>query len=290
MATTAVKEKSIPPVLASEPMHPRPFKVLKNQPETHDTFTLELEPAEGPREFRFAPGQFNMLYVYGFGEVPISISGNPAEPGILVHTVRGVGSVTRALERLKRGELVGVRGPFGTSWPVAEAEGNDLVIVAGGIGLAPLRPAMVQALAEREKYGKIVLLYGARTPDDLLFVRELEQWRSRLDLEILVTVDRALGAWRGNVGVVTTLFPRASYDPFHALALVCGPEVMMRFVILELQKRGTPPERIYLSMERNMKCGIGLCGHCQIGPTFVCKEGPVYRFNRVKDLFGKREL
>ena len=290
MATTAVKEKSIPPVLASEPMHPRPFKVLKNQPETHDTFTLELEPAEGPREFRFAPGQFNMLYVYGFGEVPISISGDPAEPGILVHTVRGVGSVTRALERLKRGELVGVRGPFGTSWPVAEAQNQDLVIVAGGIGLAPLRPAMVQALAKRERFGKIVLLYGARTPDDLLYVRELEQWRSRLDLEILVTVDRALEAWRGNVGVVTTLFPRVSFDPFHALALVCGPEVMMRFVILELAKRGTPADKTYLSMERNMKCGIGLCGHCQIGPTFVCKEGPVYRFDRVKDLFGKREL
>jgi NAD(P)H-flavin reductase len=149
---------------------------------------------------------------------------------------------------------------------------------------------MIQALAERDKYGRIVLLYGARTPDDLLYVRELEQWRSRLDLEILVTVDRALGAWRGNVGVVTTLFPRASYDPFHALALVCGPEVMMRFAIMELQKRGTPPEEIFLSMERNMKCGIGLCGHCQIGPTFVCKEGPVYRYDRVKDLFGKREL
>lgn len=290
MATTAVKEKPGSLVRAREPMHPRPFKVKKNQPETHDTFTLELEPGEGPGEFRFAPGQFNMLYVYGFGEVPISISGDPAEPGVLVHTVRAVGTVTRALERLKRGELVGVRGPFGTSWPEAEAEGNDLVIVAGGIGLAPLRPAMIQALAKRDKYGKIVLLYGARTPDDLLYVRELEAWRSRLDLEILVTVDRALGTWHGNVGVVTTLFPRASFDPFHALALVCGPEVMMRFVILELQKRGTPPEKTHLSMERNMKCGIGLCGHCQIGPTFVCKEGPVYRFDRVKDLFGKREL
>lgn len=290
MATTAVKEKPAALVRATEPMHPRVFKVLKTQPETHDTFTLELEPAEGAREFAFAPGQFNMLYVYGFGEVPISISGGPAEPGVLVHTVRAVGTVTRALERLKRGELVGVRGPFGTSWPVEEAQNQDLVIVAGGIGLAPLRPAMIQALAEREKYGKIVLLYGARTPDDLLYVRELEAWRSRLDLEILVTVDRGLGTWRGNVGVVTTLFPRASYDPFHALALVCGPEVMMRFAILDLQKRGTPPERIHLSMERNMKCGIGLCGHCQIGPTFVCKEGPVYRFDRVKDLFGKREL
>jgi len=290
MATTAVKEKPVSPVRAGEPMHPRPFKVLKNQPETHDTFTLELEPADGPREFRFAPGQFNMLYVYGFGEVPISISGDPAEPGVLVHTVRTVGTVTRALERLKRGGLVGVRGPFGTSWPVAEAQNQDLVIVAGGIGLAPLRPVMVQALVGRERFGKIVLLYGARTPDDLLYVRELEQWRSRLDLEILVTVDRALGAWQGNVGVVTTLFPRASFDPFHALALVCGPEVMMRFATLELAKRGTPAEKTYLSMERNMKCGIGLCGHCQIGPTFVCKEGPVYRFDRVKALFGKREL
>jgi NAD(P)H-flavin reductase len=231
-----------------------------------------------------------MLYVYGVGEVPISISGDPTRPGTLVHTTREVGAVTRAMRRLKAGQTLGVRGPYGRGWPVAEAAGGDLVLITGGIGLAPLRPVIYHALAHREQYGKVVLLYGARTPDDILYRRELEKWRSRFDLEIHLTVDRATGSWRGNVGVVTQLIQRSPFDPSHCLAMICGPEIMMRFTALELEKRGVDPAQIYISMERNMKCGIGLCGHCQLGGSFVCKDGPVYRYDRIGPLLMEREV
>ena len=274
----------------ADPMLPSPYRVQRVRQDTYDTFTLELQSANGVDGLRFNAGQFNMLYVFGVGEVPISISGDPAMPATLVHTTRAVGTVTKAMRQLKRGDMLGVRGPFGTHWPVEEAIGNDAVIVAGGIGLAPLRPALYALLANREKFGKVVLLYGTRTPSDILFRRELESWRSRLDLEVYVTVDRATGNWRGNVGVVTTLIPKAPFDPRNAVALVCGPEIMMRFTILELQKRGVAAKNIFLSMERNMKCAVGFCGHCQFGPTFICKDGPVFRYDRIKDLFTKREI
>jgi NAD(P)H-flavin reductase len=173
---------------------------------------------------------------------------------------------------------------------VAEAEGNDVVIVAGGIGLAPLRPALYSLLARREKYGRVVLLYGARTPTDILYRRELEQWRARFDLEVYATVDRAMSGWRGNVGVVTALVPRAPFDALNTVAMVCGPEVMMRFTVLELQKRGVAADSIFLSLERNMKCAVGFCGHCQLGPVFVCKDGPVFRYDRVKDWLARWEV
>ena len=271
-------------------MQPVPFRVERVRTETYDTFTQELVRLDGNAGFPFSAGQFNMLYVFGVGEVPISISGDPGAPRVLVHTIREVGAVTRALRRLKRGEILGVRGPFGCDWPMEEARGNDLVIVAGGIGLAPLRPAIYQALSEREKYGKVFLLYGARTPDDLLYKRELEKWRARSDIEVHVTVDRAGEGWQGNVGVVTTLLSKAHFDPISTAAMVCGPEVMIRFTILELRNRGLDPEGIYISMERNMKCGIGLCGHCQFGPHFICKDGPVFRLDRIQELFAKREI
>jgi NAD(P)H-flavin reductase len=275
---------------AADPMLPASYRVQRLRQETNDTFTLDLQPLQHVEGSAFAPGQFNMLYVFGVGEVPISISGNPTKPMPLVHTTRAVGNVTKAMRQLKVGEVIGVRGPFGTHWPVEEAVGNDVVVVAGGIGLAPLRPALYKILSQREKYGKVVLLYGARTPADILYRRELENWRSRFDLEVYVTVDRATSAWRGNVGVVTTLIPKAPFDPRQAVAMVCGPEVMMRFTVLDLQKRGVAADHIFLSMERNMKCGIGLCGHCQFGPAFICKDGPVFRYDRIKDLFTKREI
>ena len=182
-----------------DPMMPSPYVITRVSQETYDTFTLELKPEDGVRRPEFCPGQFNMLYMFGTGEVPISISGNPASPDILLHTTRAVGTVTNPMRKLKSGETLGVRGPYGSQWPVAEAEGDDVVIVAGGIGLAPLRPAIYHLLANRQKYGKVVLLYGTRTPSDILYRRELEKWRSQLDLEVFVTVDRALGDWRGNV-------------------------------------------------------------------------------------------
>ncbi len=271
-------------------MFPDLFKVRQVRRETDDTFTLELGPVNGRGPFTFAAGQFNMLYVRGIGEVPISISGDPGQPGSLVHTTRAVGAVTNAMRALKKGDMIGVRGPFGIGWPVQEAEGRDVVVVAGGIGLAPLRPAICQLLARRDRVGKLVLLYGTRTPADILFRKELEAWRARLDFEVYVTVDRATAGWHGNVGVVTKLIPKAPFDPGRTLAMVCGPEIMMRFTALELEKRGVARQRIYLSMERNMKCGIGLCGHCQFGPGFICKDGPVYRYDAVKGLVSLREV
>jgi NAD(P)H-flavin reductase len=273
-----------------DPMVPRPYGVQRVRRDTQDTFTLELTPTDEGDDLVFAPGQFTMLYVFGVGEVPISISGDPSRPQGLVHTVRAVGTVTRALQQLKRGDIVGVRGPFGSPWPTTEAAGSDVVIVAGGIGLAPLRPVLLQILTRRNTYGRIILLYGARTPQDLLYPGELERWRGRFDLEVTVTVDRATAAWHGHVGVVTTFIAKASFDPSSTVVMICGPEVMMRFTVLELQKRGVSTENIFVSMERNMKCAIGFCGHCQLGPTFICKDGPVFRYSLLQPWFGKREV
>jgi NAD(P)H-flavin reductase len=272
-----------------DPMTPNLYRVRQVRRETLDTFTLEFEPLEGPHPV-FAPGQFNMLYVFGAGEVPISISGDPTQTHPLVHTVRAVGAVTDALCRLKRGGVVGVRGPFGSHWPIKEAEGSDVLIVGGGLGLAPLRPALYHLLANRGRYGNVVLLYGTRTPQDLLFRRELQRWRGRFDLQVEVTVDNAIGEWPGHVGVVTTMIPRAEFDPDETVALVCGPEIMMRFTVAELKGRGLSPQKIHVSMERNMKCGIGLCGHCQFGPTFVCKDGPVFPWADIEHLLKVREV
>jgi NAD(P)H-flavin reductase len=275
---------------AVHPMLPSPYRVKRVTKETADTFTMELVPQNGRDLIRYAPGQFNMLYVYGVGEVPISISGDPSKSGVMVHTTRAVGTVTRAMSAMKRNAILGLRGPYGTPWPVDEAQGHDIVIIAGGIGLAPLRPAMHHLLANRSKYRKVVLLYGARTPDDLLYRAELERWRAHFDLEVAVTVDRATPGWRGTVGVVTRLIGRAPFDPHDTMAMICGPEAMIRFTTMELRQRGIGVDRIYVSMERNMKCGIGLCGHCQFGPKFVCNDGPVFRYSDVKDLLAKWEI
>lgn len=256
--------------------------------ETYDTFTVELEPAHG--QFRFAAGQFNMVYVFGVGEIPLSISGDPTHTSTVTHTTRVVGTVTKAMKNLKRDDPVGIRGPFGSSWPVEQAIGSDIVIVAGGIGLAPLRPALYQVLSQRDKYGKVVLLYGCRSPKDLLYRREIERWRGRFDLEVYVTVDYADSDWRGNVGTVTTLIPKAPFDPMHSVAWICGPEVMMRFTIQELRKRGVNPNNIVLSMERNMKCALGFCGHCQFGPYFICRDGPVFNYSQIQGWLTKWEI
>lgn len=273
-----------------DPMLPLRYRVQQRQKENDDTFTLALEPLNGAAITSFAPGQFNMLYVFGVGEIPISISGDPADPSQMIHTTRAVGNVTRAMSRLRPGDTMGIRGPFGSHWPVECAMGRDVVIVCGGIGLAPLRPALYTLLAHRDQYDKIVLLYGARTQEDMLYRHELEQWRARFDLEVHVTVDRATGRWHGNVGVVTGLISRAPFDPLHATAFVCGPEVMMRFTVQALERRGVHAEQIYLSLERNMQCATGYCGHCQFGPKFICKDGPVFRYDTIAPFFGKAEV
>lgn len=274
----------------THPMVPRPWQIALRRRETHDTFTLELELANGSSEFHFAAGQFNMLYVWGVGEVAISISGDPVGSRGLVHTVRSVGTVTRAMHALKPGDELGVRGPFGSSWPVSHAEAGDVLFVAGGLGLAPLRPAIYQVLAERKRYRRIAILYGTRAPADILYKRELEKWYSRFDLQARITVDRADGGWLGSVGVVTQLISRVQFDPQSTTAMICGPEVMMRFTAMELEKRGVPASQMYLSMERNMKCALGLCGHCQYGSSFICKDGPVFSYDRLKPLLAVREV
>jgi len=238
----------------------------------------------------YTAGQFNMLYAFGVGEVPISISGDPTRPGPLRQTVRAVGAVTRALCALKPGGVVGVRGPYGTGWPVEQAAGCDVVVVAGGLGLAPVRPILYSVLARRREYGKVVVLYGTRSPGEILFFRELQKWRGRFDLDVEVTVDHAAGESFENVGVVTTLIPRARFDPEETVAFVCGPEVMMRFTVQKLLERGLDAQRVFLSLERNMKCAIGLCGHCQLGPAFVCQDGPVFSYADVAPLFRIREV
>jgi NAD(P)H-flavin reductase len=283
-------ERLLEPVIAVDPMRPERFAVRRVTRETEDTFTVELVPVGSDAPAGFAPGQFNMLYVFGVGEVPISISGDPARRGMFVHTIRAVGAVTQALQRLEPEDWLGVRGPFGTAWPVEEARGHDVVIVSGGIGLAPLRPAVYHILAQRGLYGRVVLLYGARTPRDVLYARELRQWRSRFDLEVEVTVDRATAGWRGSVGVVTRRIERVPFDAARAMAFLCGPEAMIRFSAQSLERRGVAATNVFASMERNMKCGVGLCGHCQLGPFFLCKDGPVVRYDRLQPLLGVREV
>jgi NAD(P)H-flavin reductase len=271
-------------------MVPVPFRVAGRTRETESTWTLELTPERGSELPGFAPGQFAMLYVFGKGEVPISVSGDLTRPGPLVLTIRRFGPVTAALCAAQEGDSVGVRGPFGSSWPLAQAGGRDVLVVAGGIGLAPLRSAVYHLLANRERFGNVVLLYGGRSPAELLYREELERWRGRFDAQVEVTVDRAPGGWRGRVGVVPDLISRADIDPRNAVALVCGPEVMMRFTGSALLGRGLAADRIFLTLERNMRCAIGLCGHCQLQHLFICKDGPVLPLDTAEPLIRAREL
>jgi NAD(P)H-flavin reductase len=230
-----------------------------------------------------------MLAVFGVGEIPVSISGSPTDQRRLIHTIRSVGPVSATLTRLKAGDWLGLRGPFGVGWPVTDAMGRDVVIVAGGLGLAPLRPAIHALIAERARYGKIAVLCGARNPAQILFTDEFDDWR-RHGIEVDVTVDIADADWHGHVGVVPKLIARASFDPANCIAMVCGPEIMMRYSIMALRDAGVALDAVYLSMERNMKCAIGHCGHCQLGPVFVCKDGPVFRHDRIAHLLTVGEL
>ncbi len=274
----------------SDPMLPQPCSVRQVVKETPDTFTLTLEAPSGAGRNRFQPGQFSMLWVFGVGELPISISGDPAERDRLVYTVRSVGQATQTLVSREVGEAVGVRGPFGTGWPVEKAQGRDVLVIAGGIGLAPLRPVIYEVLHNREKYGRLVILYGARSPRDLLYRKELAAWARQRETQVLVTVDYGGLSWRGNVGVVTTLFKYVRLQPAHSLAFACGPEIMMRFVARDLETHGLARENICLSMERNMKCAVGFCGHCRYGRHFICKDGPIFSYDRMRPLLERYEL
>jgi len=272
---------------AAGPMLPQPFRVRRRRRETSDTWTLTLEPLAGDG-LEPAPGQFTMVYAFGVGEIAISVSG--ADRGLLTHTVRAVGAVSGAISAARTGTVLGVRGPFGNSWPLAEAAGADVVVVAGGVGLAPLRTSVRWLERAHTDYGEVTLLYGGRTPGDLLYRRELDQLARRGKVRLGVTVDAAARGWEGTVGVVPKLVGGARFDPGSAVALVCGPEIMMRFSAEALIERGVAPERIYVSMERNMQCGVGHCGHCQLGPTLICRDGPIYSYEQLVSLMEVREL
>ena len=274
----------------TEPMNLRPFRVTEVTQETHDTWTLALEAADSGPDLAFEPGQFTMMYVFGIGEVPISIAGNPSNPETLVHTIRAVGAVTNAICALRPGSVIGIRGPYGSSWPVQPAAGRDIVVVAGGIGLAPVRPAIYHLLEHRDAYGAVSIVYGSRSPADLLYIDEIHEWKSRFDLNVQITVDRGDRTWMGDVGVVTPLLNRLAFDTEHTAAILCGPEIMMRVVAKDLARRGLPTSDISVSLERNVKCGIGFCGHCQIGASFICKDGPVVPYDEVADRLGMEEL
>lgn len=283
LGSTAARQAAVHPLL------PRPFRVLSTERHTHDTATLVLEPARG-EPLAFAAGQFTMLGVFGAGEAPISVSGDPAPGGLLEHTVRDVGGLTRTLAAASPGDLLTVRGPYGRGWDVRDGAGGDLLIVAGGIGLAPLRPAILEVLAHRPEFGRVTLLYGAREPAERVFTADLAGWTADgRDLAVAVTVDRAGPGWTGPVGLVTQLIPAARFSPARTLALVCGPEVMMRFVAAALTGAGVPADRIRLSLERNMECGVGLCGHCQLREYFICTDGPVFSYDQVAGLLAIRE-
>lgn len=245
------------------------------------TYRLNFEDPAIRASFRFKPGQFNMLYLPGIGEVAISISSDPEQPEVLLHTIRAAGSVTQALARKKLGDRLGLRGPYGSCWPLEAAKGMDVVIACGGVGLAPLRPAICYLVHHRSDYGRVFLLYGARTPGDLLYAGEYDDWREA-DIEISTTVDIGDADWRGNIGVVPVLFYRLRLNPSRTFVMTCGPEIMIRFVVFEALARKIPAERIILSMERNMNCAIGHCGHCQLGPEFVCKDGPVFTYRQME--------
>ncbi len=253
------------------------------------TYWFQFTDPKVREAYSFRPGQFNMIYVPGFGEAAISISSDPSKADTIGHSVRFVGNVTHAVARLKVGDVVGLRGPFGTSWPIEDLTGKDVFIATGGIGLPPLRPVLYHILHNRDEYGKVTLLYGARTPDQLMYSDEYDTWRAA-GIDLQLSVDRGDASWTGRVGVVPMWFYHFRIDPRKTAVLTCGPEIMIRFVIYESLARRIPNENVFVSLERNMKCGQGSCGHCQLGPYFVCKDGPVFRFDALQPYFNVEEF
>ncbi|WP_369359911.1 FAD/NAD(P)-binding protein [Streptomyces sp. cg2] len=265
---------------------PVPYRVAERTDQSPDTADVVLDPVSDPLP-PFVPGQFAMVYAFGVGDIPLSLSGTDGHR--LTHTIRAVGAISRALHGLRPGATVGVRGPFGVGWELPAGQGADLLIVAGGLGLAPLRPLIRAALAAPRRHGRPTVLIGTRTPGDLLCARDIDAWRAA-GARVEITVDRPDDAWQGDVGVVTGLLGRAESDPRNAAAFVCGPEVMMRATARELVHRGLAPDRIQVSLERTMHCGTGHCGHCQLGPLLLCRDGPVVAWHHAEPLLAVREL
>lgn len=254
------------------------------------TYHLRFSDASLQERYRFLPGQFNMLYLPGVGEIAISLSAGNTPDGTWDHTIRVAGNVTRMLAGLGTGGALGLRGPYGSSWPLDESAGADVILVAGGIGLAPLRPAIYTCIDERKRFGRTTLLYGSRSPDMLLYSREYDDWTDR-GLDVYTTVDRFQPGWSGNVGVVTLLVDRLRpLSPGNSVLFLCGPEVMMRYTVRSALERGLRKDQIWVSLERSMQCAVGLCGHCQLGPAFVCKDGPIFRYDKIEPFFDVEGL
>lgn len=278
--------------VSHNPWLSHPVRIRSRTSEIPDVITFELEflDADLAARYRFLPGQFNMLYLPGAGEIAISISADPESRTSWAHTVRTAGTVTQTLSRMQAGDTLGLRGPYGTPWPLEQCLGQDVILVAGGIGLAPLRPVLYHLLHHREQFGKITLLLGARTPEGLLYEQEYPAWKSAgIDMDI--TVDRATPDWQHNVGVVTLMLDRLPLPrPVNTVLLMCGPEVMMHYTMKSAVKRGLTLSQLWLSSERNMQCAVGLCGHCQLGPTFVCQDGPVFRYDVLEPFLKVADL
>ena len=291
MAKLSSQQSSSPPFPAF--LAPTSCIVAHSKVESHDTVTLTIKPPAGYQAWR--PGQFNMLYLFGMGEVPLSISGDESEANYLRHTVKAVGPVSRALTKLSAGDTVWLRGPYGSSWPDMPND-FDLLLVAGGIGLAPLRPVVLSALAMKTR-GRVILLYGTRTPRDVLFADDLMAWSKQSETFVHATVDRIdqdfqsnQPPWQGSVGVVTHLLTQLDLNPQKTSVMACGPEVMLRHVVADLGSMGIADQHIFVSLERNMKCAIGLCGRCQWGPHFVCRDGPIYQLADIRQFWAVKEF
>lgn len=263
---------------------PEMATVVRSEPMTALERFLEFKLDSGG-ELGHMPGQFAEVSVFGIGEAPISISSSPTQNGSFQMVVRAAGSVTHAMHNLKQGDKVGIRGPFGTHFPVdGEMKGKDIVFVCGGLGLVPVRSAINYVLHHREDYGNVTILFGAKSPADRVFVAEVEEWTSKEGVTYVETVDRGDEEWTGRVGVITTLMTNMKVDPSKTVAIICGPPVMYKFAVMSLHKMGIIEKNIFVSLERNMKCGVGKCGHCQIDHLYVCQEGPVFRFSDVSEI------
>lgn len=275
--------------LQANPYLIHPTTIVEKTQESPDivSFRLRFEDAEIRKAYRFQAGQFNMLYVFGVGEVAISIVSDPDEPQFLDHTIRVVGRVTNVIGRMGIGDSLGIRGPFGQGWPMLEAKGKDIVVVTGGLGCAPVVGAIEYMFRRRKEYGTIKIIHGVKTPQDLLYRERFDQWRQHPDTEVLLASDEPGKTWHYHVGVVTELFDQVEVDPEKTLVMMCGPEIMMRVAVNMLSHRGLRPDGMYVSLERHMECGIGLCGHCQLGPFFLCKDGPVMRLDKILPFLGK---
>jgi len=269
---------------------PREAEIIERIQESPTLFTLRLRltDAKQQQRYRFEPGQFNMLYLANVGEIPISIVSDPKDEHILDHTIRSVGRISRGMEQLKTGDRIGIRGPFGRGWPLLAAEQKDVIIVTGGLGCAPVVSVINYVMHRRERFGTVNIVQGVKHTNDFIWKQRYDQWRAAPDTHVLLAADAGEAIWPWHIGPVNAVFDQMVYDKDRAIAMMCGPEGMMRAVVSYLLQQGLSEHDIWLSMERNMQCAVGHCGHCQYGASFVCKDGPVFCYDEIKSLFGQR--